>query len=409
MTEPDNSSIDNDTEAEVAVLDDTPRNQAVSNTATENQPTTSTRMSFLCLPPEIRVLIYRYVLQIPFRISYDNPRIWRYSFVQDHTGILFTSRLIRREGIFFLFSQNTFTFQRRFSTSLVLPPLRILNMMRNFATEIDISLPSAPYNHLEGFTEIIRAVEDPAIVRGTFSVCFFLDPVYHHHSARLSFFISLLGRLTNFQLVVVNFIYQPSLAQVSLAQSTAQYCDLVENALRSVLGPATLHTTILRGLTFHPQRFLNERGSVNPTHDLDRGSSWGSKVSGRERIKELRECKYYVPPPPLSHAEDPWRVLHAFRDNAVNWQIETRSMVPIQRSSVIFHNFLTVSKYNYSKHPPHPPFLCESIPCITNPSEFQNLFSAPASSATAHTDSTKEKRTKAGVLGNGDEGLGSNP
>lgn len=116
MTEPARSSIDDSVDMEV---DTTPadtaskisalQNQPVVNVATETLLTpaiTSSHNWILYLPPELRMMIYRYVLKLHFAISYYLPFL---PHVQVVTGILHTSSLIRRESICVFYRENTFS------------------------------------------------------------------------------------------------------------------------------------------------------------------------------------------------------------------------------------------------------------------------------------------------------------
>lgn len=309
MTEP-NFSIDNATEleaaAEPAAPDDTElHNHAVSHVATARPGTSSARTSFLDLPPEIRVIIYGYVLQLHGEIRIDNPNRWEQPQLHAWTALLFTSRLIQRqhlpllsrEDTFFsdprfsrlsavpswritnmiaiiftsqlifresvpvLLRQNTFSFGPRFSRRSVVPSPQITDMMQNFSVTIAVPTPAAHPRLRARFAESIRIVEDPAIIRGTFNVCFDLHGFRIADITLLEFFLDLMRGLTNFRIVKVAFRYRVRPGRFT----AAMHGDLVQNALRSVLGPSTgfgnPSSELLRGVMFHPQRFVNARSS----------------------------------------------------------------------------------------------------------------------------------------------------
>lgn len=266
QAEPSNLSINNDKEPERTApdLEDMePPNQAVSNIAAGNQPT-SARTSLLDLPPELRVMIYRYVLRLPFDITYD-PNFWSCPRMQAWTSILFTSRLIRRESIAAFFSENTFDFGPDFSRLSVVPSQRFSNMIQNFTALVNIYRPS-PSRLREEFAEIIRTVEDPAIVRGIFTVTFALYP-QDLERPLIDFYLGLLCRLTHFRTVRVDFLYDIEPSPYTVAMN----CDLVNNALRSVLGPATfsgIASQLLLGLIFHPQKFLSAQSSRQYVNEI---------------------------------------------------------------------------------------------------------------------------------------------
>ncbi|MCJ1263596.1 hypothetical protein MMC22_003466 [Lobaria immixta] len=146
MAEPNNSAIDNETgpgdttPADTGPDDMAPQDQPVSNIA--NQPTSSIiarRNWILYLPPEVRLVIYDYVLQIPHCLPYDLQMLWVHPAVRSRTSILRTSDLLRREGIDVFFRVNTF------SIGMILPlfqtvPRRIGDMIQNIDIHIEISV-----------------------------------------------------------------------------------------------------------------------------------------------------------------------------------------------------------------------------------------------------------------------------
>lgn len=154
-----------------------PHNQAVSNVVTETQPTpgiTLTRNSFLHLRLEIRMTIYRYVLQLPFNVPTDQPRVWCHPVVRAHTGILFTSRLIQRESISALFGEDPFTYHLQFSRLSVTPSWQFRNMIQNFTVGFDCE----DAEQVENFSDMVRATRETATIRGTFRVDLLLHPFY---------------------------------------------------------------------------------------------------------------------------------------------------------------------------------------------------------------------------------------
>lgn len=274
MTRP-NLSIDNNTEPEDTALelaapdDSEPNNQVVSNVATANQPTAATssaRPSLLDFPPEIRVMIYRHVLRMPSDIRYNDLHHWIYP--RRHTlhaviAITFTSRLIRGESMPIFFQENTIFFSPDFSRLSVVPSPRVSDMMQNFSLTTAVHRPG-PHPRLRArFAESIRILENAAILRGTCSVCFDI------HGARVSdldfleFCLYLMRGLTNFRIVGVILRYRVSPTR----HAADMHDDLVQNALRSVLGPSTAiinpasSSEIRRSVMFHPRAFVNARSS----------------------------------------------------------------------------------------------------------------------------------------------------
>lgn len=283
------SSIDSDTELEgtepdFAALDDPePHSQAVSNVSTENQPTsgtTSASISILEFPPEIRVLIYQYALQVPFAIINRSRDLWNRPHIQARTGILFTSRLIRRESIPVFFRVNTFFFSPMYSNIAAYYSRQFSDMIQNFTTIMHIPLRPERLAVREAFTEMIRTIEDPAIIRGTFTVTF-----GHNHletlepRAAVDFYLGLLRRLTNFRTVNIAFSYwtQPT------EDTPPMHLESVRNALQTALGPGTAYRTseTARGLIFHPQRFVNAQSWQQR---VERLSENGRETNADEKI-----------------------------------------------------------------------------------------------------------------------------
>lgn len=265
---PNNQSIDNsaapeDTTPEDTAAEDTAsQNQSVGNEATENEPTASItrpRDWILYLPPEIRMSIFRHLLQLPFHLPYNLPLLLVHPHLQTLIGIFRTSRLIRRESIDVFYRDNVFYRMRTFRVRTwyprftVVPSWRIGDMIQNLAIDMQLS---RPYRALrEQFINMINAFGDPAIVLGTPTVLFFFVAHLRHRWDRgpLHFFLGGLGRFTNFQIVNIHVrpLLPPALTNV-LTQ--------VVNPLRLALGPANPHDRGY-GLTFLPQRFLNTRSS----------------------------------------------------------------------------------------------------------------------------------------------------
>lgn len=247
-----NLTINNETELE----DTPPQGQFVSNVTTENLPTSSTasrRNWLLYLPPELRLIIYHYVLQLPYDLPYNPQRFWGYSDIQAVTGILRTSRLFREEGVDVFFRRNTFLVRRLVQPFQVIPSRRIADRLQNIV--IDIRIAVALQRPRARFIDIIHNFGDPAIVRRTFRVNFFMSLRYILRRPPLDFFIRGLGRFTNFEVVEVDLFYRRR-----PAMSTAVHCDRVERALQFVLGPAEPRAAG-HGLTFLPQQFLRAQPS----------------------------------------------------------------------------------------------------------------------------------------------------
>lgn len=107
------------------------------------------------------------------------------------------------------------------------------------------------------FIDIIARLTDPAIIRSTIRVCFFLYYQCHHfHHAPLEFFLRGLNRLSNFQVVKVKVVHLGESDPDGPPLTTDKHYKIIEHALRLVLGPARPRV-IGQSLTFLPQQFLN--------------------------------------------------------------------------------------------------------------------------------------------------------
>lgn len=263
MTDPNNSFLNNEAESEDTADNALPDNaalqsQSVSNAVTQLQPiptTMSARISILSLPPEVRLIIFRHLLQLPYHIPYNLPTLWDDPNLQSRAGILYTSALFHSEAINVFYRENTFFLQTWFATFVMVPSQRIGDMIQNLAFDIRVS--AALQGPRDQFINIVHNFGGPAIIRGTLNVRFLLYIGPHLSRDPLDFFVRILGRFTNFRVVEVSFFHRHN-----RTLSTATQCDLVENDLRFVLGPAR-HCTNGHGLTFLPQQFLNEQLSQN--------------------------------------------------------------------------------------------------------------------------------------------------
>lgn len=239
-------------------------NLSVGNAVTENQSSPSiafTRNWIVYLPPEIRLIIYRYVLQLPYELPYDSSLLWRDPTMQGLTGILYTSRLIRGESLDVFLRENTFYFLAFFTRLTATPSARIRDTIQNIT--VDIRLSRCYRGPRELFLGIIQTFGDPAIIRGTFNVRFFLF-LHGHSLSRVSlyFFLRGLGRFTNFRIIELDLFYRRR-----APLDATMYCNSIENALQPALGLATRHFHATgHDLAFFPQEFLNSQPS-RENHD----------------------------------------------------------------------------------------------------------------------------------------------
>lgn len=266
MAEPNNSSIDIDTAPDTisdqTIPDDTTsQSQLLSSSVTENQPAPTIaplRNWILYLPAETREIVFQYLLQLPQPVPYHLRSLWSRRDVQAHTGILRTSRLIHREGINIFYRVNTFSVPI-LPTFTMVPSRRIGDTMQNLS--VNISLLSRLQGTREQFIALIHTFGDPAILRGTFSICIFLPPRYRLQPCPLQLFLRGLGRFTNFRVVTVNVAHaRVPVLLTSRCFGIESHYQRIENFLRPVLGPPEPRA-IRQALTFLPQSFLNAQRS----------------------------------------------------------------------------------------------------------------------------------------------------
>ncbi|MCJ1462544.1 hypothetical protein MMC07_001146 [Pseudocyphellaria aurata] len=230
---------------------------------------TSPRNWILYLPPEIRLLIYRFVVQLADDIPYHLRFSWRSPGMETLAGILHTSRLIRRESINVFFQVNVFTvnpwFMKMFPTFTVTPSRQISQMIQNLTIEVRVSaIPQQPQPR-EEFMDVINTFGDPRFIRGTLRVqfCVYLPPDDIVRQSPQRFFIRGLRRFTNFQIVQIDLSYHGS----PVLNTAAMDYDYIENALHFFLGPARTRT-IGQSMIFFPRQFLStQQVQENFDHD----------------------------------------------------------------------------------------------------------------------------------------------
>ncbi|MCJ1462543.1 hypothetical protein MMC07_001145 [Pseudocyphellaria aurata] len=211
---------------------------------------TSTRNWIMWLPPEIRNMIYRQVLQLPEPIPYYTPILLRHPAVQAVTGILRTCRSIRRESTDVFFRANFFCVRPWVPSIDVFPSRRINDMIQNIEMEIPLSA-AALEGPREQFMCLMRIFGQPGIERGTLRIRFLLHIRRRHDGPQpsMSFYLVALGQFASFRSVEIDLYHsqRPNL-------STAKDCDRVKTALQDLLGPATSRAKG-HGLTFFPRKF----------------------------------------------------------------------------------------------------------------------------------------------------------
>lgn len=273
MAGPNNLSTDNGTTLEhlaleestrdPTVLDDTAsQDQPVSNAVAEDQPaptTTPPRDWILYLPPEIRQMVFEYLLQLPYALPYHLPTLWRNRNIQARTGIFHTSRLIYRESIYVFYSKNTFMVPQ----FPKVPTQQIGHMIQNICVDLTASSETRAgrYRPREQFLALMQKFGDPAIIRRTLNLLIYLSPqddTLRPDTHLMPFFLRALGRFTNFRVLNLRLRYNNHNETTDLQSMMETQYERVENALRLVLGPARLpRATGCDHLIFQPRDFWN--------------------------------------------------------------------------------------------------------------------------------------------------------
>lgn len=231
------------------------QNQVVSNTVTEQPAPTITppRDWILYLPPEVRAMVFRYVLRLPHPVPYYLPTLWGRNDVQAQAGILRTSRLIYRESIDVFYNVNTFFFLRHWRIT-VAPSQTVGHMIQNLDVDIDLRLSLTTPAPRAQFHALTRIFGDPARVRGTLSFRIFFPEDRPCRPNTLQYFVRRLHQFSNFRTVEVNFRF----TWYTHASSRARLYNRVETNLRTRLGPAGPRAAE-ESLIFLPQQFLKAR------------------------------------------------------------------------------------------------------------------------------------------------------
>lgn len=258
MTEQDSLSTKSDTAVDDATPEDiVSQNHAVSNAVTANMPSpsmASTRDWILYLPPELRLIIYSYVLQLPLDVPYyssSGPQ------VEAFTGILRTSRLIRRESMEFFFKQNTFSFGPLMKRLPASPSQRLDDMIQNLTLDV---LPGNITIAGRQIKSMSRRFGDPARIRDTFRFnIWLLDPVRLRNRHPPAFLIlRYLRRFTNFRVVEVVLRINRPRNRLTPRRTSAHF-DRIEFCLQNALGPATrrIDDAMNPRVSFFPHQLLN--------------------------------------------------------------------------------------------------------------------------------------------------------
>ncbi|MCJ1262425.1 hypothetical protein MMC22_002295 [Lobaria immixta] len=218
-------------------------NPSISNSPTENQSVMiapyRSRLGFLSLPAEIRLLVYREMYLPNTAAIY-----WRE--LETIPALLATCKLIMKEAFAVLWGENPFEWGSTPPPLLPNPLHRVVDAIQT----LEVSLPLGKVSAT--FIDLIHRFGDPARIRHTLKISFVLYNVHESFDSRqIRWFISGLGRFTNFRVVeiAIGRYFQPLPISNHLSQWVAK-------AMQTRLGPCKPRAD-KKGLVWHPQAYLN--------------------------------------------------------------------------------------------------------------------------------------------------------
>lgn len=232
------------------------------NPSTTNITSTSTRLGFITLPPEIRVLVFRHLLLERRPLS----TYWLLAAYQTSPAIFHTSRQIRQEAFQVLYGENTFYIGAMHPRLSILNDPQIRDTIQNVHFDVRLN-DSSPDRRRSTFINMIREFGSPTIVRNTLNLIFRVAP---HHNNLLYWFGRALPRFTNFRSIRCEFL--PSSAHSLAASNCPVLCNIYNGILTPIFGPAGSFSDG-RGLTFRPQDYLR---SLCPELEVD----WMESLDG---------------------------------------------------------------------------------------------------------------------------------
>lgn len=228
----------------VSVTQSVTNQLASENSSAADNMSTSSRVGFFSLPPEVRVLVYRHLLLELFPLAMYLP-------AAVFPAILNTCKLIRREAFQVHFGENTFCL------GLLLPRLSILSIqpIRDTVRNIDILVllnDPSPNRSKLSFIHLIHELGSQTKTRGTLLIDFVAKPPVRIDL--LSWYARGLPRFTNFRTIRVEFF------GTSARTHANRFCSLLcpnhELGSSPFFGPVEYFANG-RGLQFHPQKYLD--------------------------------------------------------------------------------------------------------------------------------------------------------
>lgn len=233
--------------------------------AVSNALSTRRRLGLLDLPPELRLMIYRYLLVHPHTLDRSSIAPGYRPFV----NILRTSRTIHREALDILYRENQFANCLWPSGYPILPsPPQIIDMIQNIYVDIFLM-----YNIflVKKFMKYVHQFGNRFIIRGTLTVDFvFLvhfDRPLEDNIFPVRWFRIALGRFTNFRTVELHAYTR------GIGEPLFDVLEYLKTALEPVLGYAEDGMREANCLRFHPVDHWNRWGELD-------GGDWADFLDG---------------------------------------------------------------------------------------------------------------------------------
>lgn len=251
-------------------------NPAINEVAWENPSITtndvvpaSSQIGLLSLPPELRLLVYRQLLLEPLEEGRALSTEWRHERYQLFTAILHTCTLIRQEAFQVMYGENFFFIGFSHPTHSILDNQKVRDTIQNVHFVAGRPDDTLIRKNERDLIHIIRQFRSPAIVRGTFSILFYVGG---HRRDHFSWFPRYLPAFTNFRVIRITFVFSFAnrhdpfhLTNQYYVETYSTFCDAYERDFTPIFGPALSYADGC-GLQFHPQDYLK---SLPPKVDDD--------------------------------------------------------------------------------------------------------------------------------------------
>lgn len=224
---------------------------SLENQAGANVISTSSPPGLLDLPPELRFMIFRYLLVCPRRVDFGR---WE-SDPSVSVAILRTCKCIHREAYDVLYRENQF----QLPNYMWLPFHSVTRFRRALDTmqNIYVGIPPSFGILIQTFLSHIHHFGDTSIIRGTLTVDFFIGRLNsrRHRLAAwatpLRWLVRALGRFTHFKTIELH------ISQFDCRDRIFDVLEYLEAALEPVLGHSDHGSREGHGLRFHPLDYRN--------------------------------------------------------------------------------------------------------------------------------------------------------